>query len=312
MNRNSLFFLTTLPHERSGFYTQLKKTIAYRALTKDATLNLSDEQRKEVRDGVRTAENSLDDMLRRYYRTLYIPTRDGLKEGDLGVPTYGATKKLDEVVYENLRSGGEILEKIAPRLLKERYLGNKESVSTEQLYHSSSRTPGSLRVVNRSVWELGITQGVKQGIFGLGELQDGKPVCQCFEETPPLLAFTENEVIIRRETCIAQTEEQESETDTDESASSDDDGDTNTTIEEEENGGEESAPSPDSRTSVQLEFTLPQGQVSSLMGMMNLLQSKFGTLKIQLTATDGEMSEQDYEGKIKEALDQLGIDAVDE
>ena len=312
VNRNSLFFLTTLAHERSGFYNQLKKTIAYRALTKDATLNLSDEQRKEVRDGVRTAENSLDDMLRRYYRTLFIPTRDGLKEGDLGVPTYGATKKLDEVVYENLRSGGEILEKIAPRLLKERYLGNKESVSTEQLYHSSSRTPGSLRVVNRSVWELGITQGVKQGIFGLGELQDGKPVCQCFEETPPLLAFTENEVIIRRETCIAQTEEQESETDTDESASSDDDGDTNTTIEEEENGGEESAPSPDSRTSVQLEFTLPQGQVSSLMGMMNLLQSKFGTLKIQLTATDGEMSEQDYEGKIKEALDQLGIDAVDE
>ena len=312
VNRNSLFFLTTAEHERSGFYTQLKETIAYRALAKDATLNLSDEQRSEIRDGLRTAENSLDDMLRRYYRTLFIPTKEGLKETDLGVPTYGDTKTLDEVVYENLRSGGEILEKIAPRLLKERYLGNKESVSTEQLYHSSSRTPGSLRVVNRSVWELGITQGVKQGIFGLGELQDGKPVCQCFEETPPLLAFTENEVIIRRETCIAQTEEQESEADTDESASSDDDGDTNTTIEEEENGGEESGLSPDSRTSVQLEFTLPQGQVSSLMGMMNLLQANFRSLQIKLRATDGEMSEQDYEGKIKEAFDQLGIDAVDE
>ena len=111
MNRNSLFFLTTAEHERSGFYTQLKETIAYRALAKDATLNLSDEQRSEIRDGLRTAENSLDDMLRRYYRTLFIPTKEGLKETDLGVPTYGDTKTLDEVVYENLRSGGEILEK---------------------------------------------------------------------------------------------------------------------------------------------------------------------------------------------------------
>ena len=94
VNRNSLFFLTTLEHERSGFHNQLKKTIAYRALGKDATLNLSDEQRKEVRDGLKTAETGLDDMLRRYYRTLFIPTREGLKEADLGVPTYGDTKNL--------------------------------------------------------------------------------------------------------------------------------------------------------------------------------------------------------------------------
>ena len=48
------------------------------------------------------------------------------------------------------------------------------------------------------------------------------------------------------------------------------------------------------------------------MGMMNLLQRDFSTLQIELTATDGEMSEQDYEDQIKEALDQLGIDAVEE
>ncbi len=61
-----------------------------------------------------------------------------------------------------------------------------------------------------------------------------------------------------------------------------------------------------------MQFTVPQGQLSSLMGMMNLLQRDFSTLQIELTATDGEMSEQDYEDKIKEALDQLGIDAVEE
>ena len=41
---------------------------------------------------------------------------------------------------------------------------------------------------------------------------------------------------------------------------------------------------------------------------MNLLQSNFNNLQIELRATDGKMSEQDYEDKIKEAFDQLGID----
>ena len=40
---------------------------------------------------------------------------------------------------------------------------------------------------------------------------------------------------------------------------------------------------------------------------MKLLQSNFDTLQIQLLATDGEMSEQDYEDKIGETLMQLGI-----
>ena len=311
VNRNSLFFLTTLAHERSGFYNQLKSTISYRSLTKDSTLNLSDEQRKEVRDGSRTAENSLDDMLRRYYRTLFIPTKERLKETDLGVPTYGDTKKLDEVVYENLRSSGEILERIAPLLLKERYLRNNEAVSTERLYQSSANSPGSLRVVNRSVWESGICEGVKKGIFGLGEFQDGKPVYRYFKEPPPTLGFTENEVIIKADICIAQQEEQEeqaSESEDGESADSEGGSGDGTTIEEEEKDDEQS----DARTRVRLQFTVPQGQLSSLMGMMNLLQRDFSTLQIELIATDGEMSEQDYEDKIKEALDQLGIDAVEE
>ena len=311
VNRNSLFFLTTLAHERSGFYNQLKSTIAYRALTKDSTLNLSDEQRKEVRDGVRTAENSLDDMLRRYYRTLFIPTREGLKEADLGVPTYGDTKKLDEVAYENLRSGGEILERIAPLLLKERYLRNNEAVSTQQLCQSSAKTPGSLRVVNRSVWESGIAAGVKKGIFGLGELRDGNPVCQLFNEPPPLLAFTENEVIIRAEICLAQQEEQaKQELDTGEDKSDDTQGENDDDTRVEEEGADDTQPN--ARQNVRLKFTVPQGQVSSLSQMMNLLQLSFSTLQIELIATDGEMSEQDYEDKIKETLDQLGVAAVDE
>ena len=144
-------------------------------------MNLSNEQRREIRDGLRTAENSLDDMLRRYYRSLFIPTKEGLKETDLGVPTYGATKKLDEVVYEKLRSDGEILEQIAPLFLRERYLRNSDAVSTEQLFQSSAKTPGSLRIITKSVWESGIREGVEKGLFGLGELKDEKTGLPIFQ-----------------------------------------------------------------------------------------------------------------------------------
>ena len=44
------------------------------------------------------------------------------------------------------------------------------------------------------------------------------------------------------------------------------------------------------------------------MGVMNLLQSNFDSLQIELMATEGQMSNQDYEDKIKEAFIQLGID----
>ena len=44
------------------------------------------------------------------------------------------------------------------------------------------------------------------------------------------------------------------------------------------------------------------------MGVMNLLQSNFDSLQIELLATEGQMSNQDYEDKIREAFVQLGID----
>ena len=126
VNRNTLFFLIPLETEAAGFYSQLRKIIAYEAISNDRTLNLSDEQRREVRTELKKATDELNDRLRRYYRTVFIPTREGLKESDLGLPTYGVSKKLDEVVYDKLRLDGEILESVHPLVIKERYLRAEE------------------------------------------------------------------------------------------------------------------------------------------------------------------------------------------
>ena len=291
VNRNTLFFLVPLEREGNGFYSQLRKITAYRTIGSDRTLNLSDEQRKEVRAELKKAENELNDRLRRYYRTVFIPVKEGLKASDLGVPTYGDTKKLDEAVYDKLRSDREILESIHPLVIKERYLKTNESVSTVQLYQSSAKTPGEVRVTNRGAWESGIREGVEQGLFGLGELDDGKPVCRYFKERPMSIALSGNEVIIREDICIAQ--------------------EISLIVEPPPVVPPPVVPpppTPEGRNEVSLKFTIPKGQVSGIMGVMNLLQSNFNNLQIELRATDGKMSEQDYEDKIKEAFDQLGID----
>lgn len=50
------------------------------------------------------------------------------------------------------------------------------------------------------------------------------------------------------------------------------------------------------------------GKTYQTDGLKNLLQSNFDNLQIELLATEGQTSDQDYEDKIKEAFVQLGID----
>lgn len=310
-NRNTLFFLTPLERERIGFYNQLRRVIAYRTIASDKTLTLSPEQEKEVRTQRKKAEDGISDILQRYYRNLFIPTRGGLKESDLGISTYGDTKKLDEVVYDKLKSDSEILENIHPLAIKERYLKTNETVSTEQLYQSAAKTPGEARVISQEAWESGIREGVKHGLFGLGELEDGKPTYRYFKESPLLIAFTGSEVLIREDICIAQkAAKAEKGTEQEKKGIS-----TPDLVEGQEGIGkpadDSSSSEPSARKEIYLQFTVPKGQVAGLMGVMNLLQLNFDNLQIELRATGGEMSEQDYEDKIKEAFAQLEIDLTE-
>ncbi|MGQ9600104.1 MAG: DUF499 domain-containing protein [Anaerolineae bacterium] len=203
VHRNTLFFLTPLEGERSGLETLLRRYLAYRMIADDRTLNLTAEQREEVEQESKKAKADLQGVLRRAYRQLFIPARDGLKELDLGIPTYGEDRPLDEEVYDKLRLEGEILERIAPLVIRERYLREQEYVLTEQLAQAGLRTPGEARVVSREAWEAGIAEGVRQGLFGLGSLEGDQPVCRYFKEEP-FVGLAGGEAIIRAEVCQAQ------------------------------------------------------------------------------------------------------------
>ena len=70
----------------------------------------------------------------------------------------------------------------------------------------------------------------------------------------------------------------------------------------------ETATAVQGKNRVHLRFNVPKGKVAQIMGVMNLLQSKFDILEIEIDATNGEISDQDYEDKVKESFRQLGIE----
>lgn len=303
VHRNTLFFLVPMPSERTAFGNLIRRFLAYQALQSDITLKLSPDQTSEIKSNLKRLEGDLAEGLRRLYRQMYLPARNGLKENDLGVPTSGYSGNIDREVYDRLRSDSEILEKIAPLVIKEKFLKDRDWVSTAQLYQSSLKTPGEARATGQSAWDTGISEGVRMGLFGLGEIQDDQPACRYFKEFCSI-GFTDNEILIRTEICQAQIEARQSQTTySPESMPS-----LGFPVQE----GKAQIPvqqPPVSQGYKQLSFnfTVPKGKVSSLMGVLNYLQSKYERMEVNLTLLDGQITEQEYEDKVKEAFRQMGI-----
>lgn len=167
------------------------------------------------------------------------------------------------------------------------------------------RTPGETRI-DKMVLEQGIHEGVHMGLFGLGELENDKPICRYFKVLPTI-AFSGNEVMINEALCREQQKKEEISVQAI----------TQQEISEMPGPGYETMKKePDfkakTKNKVQLRFHVPKGKISNIMGVMNLLQNKFETLQIELIACDGNISEQDYEDKIKEAFRQMGIELDEE
>lgn len=303
--RNTVFFLYPLDSERPGFISTLKRKIAFDNITKDEHLRLTEEQKKEIKEEIKKLASSFQDAVRRLYRTMAIPEKDGYKERDLGIAAYGLNKSLDEELFEQLRLDGEILEKIAPIVLKEKYMFGKDYVLTDQLFQSTLKTPGEARPANRMVLEYGIREGVQKGLFGLGELDDDQPMCIYFKESATI-SFAGKEIIIKDAICEQQKKEKEPDVPVQEGYVTEK---TKPSFVK-ESDKETVHPKPlvgKMSEQLSLKFEIPKGKVSQIMGVMNLLQSKFNTLEISLNAKDGNISQQEIEDKIEETFRQLNI-----
>jgi len=221
-----------------------------------------------------------------------------LKEIDLGIPTYGEARKLDDWVYEGLKAEQEILEKISPIIIQQKYLGDRDFVNVQLIYDSMLKTQGERRMVSADSLKESILLGVRQGLFGLGELkEDGKSVNCRYYKTDATVTLDENQVIIQSTICETQKETKEEVRQLPPKLDEQESPEKGPIIE----------PIAKGRDHLTLEFDVPAGKVSQIMQMMHFLQSKFEGLRLTINATKGSISDEEYENKIKETLRQLGI-----
>ena len=299
--RNTLIFLCVDENYRDSFYLYIRRLLALQSIEEDESLNLTEGQRKEVKNKINHHRQREYEELRRFYRKLYLPAKDNFKEVDFGIPTFGESK-LDREIYEYLRSSGEILEHISPEVIKEKYMQDKDYIEVVKLYEAFLRTPGELRLTNKEAYIKSIKEGVSKGTFGFGYLENDNPVCKDIMKEPQI-EWLEREIVIKPELCKKEEAVSQPLPET-----------------EEEKGGEdteaESISIPpvhrDSFTGIRLKLSLPVGQASTVVRLINYLKDKFNETEITIEARGGEISKYDYEDKIKEALKQAGIELIEE
>jgi len=300
--RNTIFFICPLESERPMYFQTLARSIAYTEIENDKELGISDEQRREISKERKKFQDTIKECVQRLYRIVWIP---GKEPFDLGIPTFGENRGLDTKIYDDLRSDGEILERTTPLFLKTKYLSKNEFVLTEQIYQSTLKTPGEPRFVNKSILENAISEGVQNGIFGLGILENNMPKCEYFKKIPSV-SLSGNELIMVDDLCRGIREEPVIDSWTD--SGSRNEGTTGGSIvrDYKETGGSQTSLT--DMKSVRLSFTIPMGKVSNILGVMNFLTNRFKRVDITIEAQEGALSEQDYENKIKEAFEQIGVE----
>ena len=334
--RNTLIFLCSLGSERINFEGFLKKKLAWQLIEKDKTLRITDEQRREIKDRMKKAETEAKERMRSLYRTVLLPSKDGFREIDLGVPTYGTETTINKEIFERLRSEDEILESLAPLSIKEKYLKDRDYVETKNILESFFKTPGEIRITSEDTLKDCIREGVKQGLFGVGAIEDGKIICRRFriDFSPEMV---EGEILIKADLCKPEEGVSEEkfqayikriyEATTIESIDK---------IAEElssygltpsqkekieselkrKRGELEGIISPPKEkfSSISLKLNVPTGKLSDIVRMLSYLKSKFNqvAVKVEISTQQGEITISDYEDKIKEAIDQAKITIEEE
>lgn len=304
--RNTLIFLTPLESERASFDNFLKKMIAWHLIEKEKTsLRITEEQEKEVKEKIKETKADAKENIRKLYRIVLLPSKDGFKQIDLKLATYGAYATIDKEIDDRLKNDNEILETLSPLVLKEKYLKDRDYVETKNILESFYKTPGEIRIIDDKVFKLSIIEGVEQGLFGIGNLENGNLICRYFKEkvSPEIVEIVEGEILLKPELCLYKEKviPQNVATPAEDTLLY------KPTEEKEEKV--EIKRKRDEYGYINLKLNVPSGKLSDIARMVNFIKTKFTQVdvKVEITAKEGNMSISEYEEIIKEAIYQAGI-----
>lgn len=309
--KNTLIFLCIDENQKESFSLYLRKLLALESIDGDKKLELTEGQRKEIKNKLKNYEQREYEELRKIYRKLFLPAKDGYKEIDMGLPSFGESL-LDKEIYEMLRNKGELLEKISPDVIINKYLREKDYIEIKKLYEAFLKTPGELRLISEEKFKDSIKEGVKRGLFGFGHLSDKGIERKHINETPQIY-LTDEEIIIKPELCVKEHVEQT------EDIVEEIKGQVIPTKGEVQDGHPEPPIEPvveklEKYSKITLKLEVPVGQIANIAKLANYLKTKFNRVEIDISihANDGKINITEYEDKVKEMIKQGSIEIKEE
>jgi len=307
--KNTLIFLCQDENQKESFYLYLRKLIALKSIDSDKNLKLTENQKKEVKNKLKNYEQREYEELRKLYRKVFLPAKDEYKEIDIGLTTFGESA-IDKEVYEILKNQGQILEKITPKVIKHKYLAEKDYIEIKKLYEAFLKTPGEIRLISKEGFIESIKEGVKNGLFGFGYVSGEEIKCECIKEIPSV-NLIEGEAIIKTELCEKEQEQKEPEST--ETIYTQEVKSEPLKIQNEQEVGT-FVSEPKKYTQLSLKLKVPVGQISTIARVVNYLKSRFNQCDIEITirASNGGIQFVEYDDKVMEALNQAGIKIVEE
>ena len=168
------------------------------------------------------------------------------------------------------------------------------------------RTPGERRQITKQVLENAIRDGITRGEFGLGELENEKPVCKYFGgDAYPSISFDPGEIIIQAQICKQQEKLEEKQNFLCDKCEY-----TTKSIEEFEEHKKIHVTTEITKeiTNLNYSFSVPEGTINYTSGMFLHIAEKFKQFRLTISARDGKMTKQDIEN-LKETLRQMGADS---
>jgi len=290
INRNTIFFVAPSDLGKINFNEKVKKLLAYENIQNDLTLSLNDKQKKTIKDEITKIRSELKTSLKDKYRIIYMPNKEGLYSIDISSTFVGDTRNLDERIYESLREESYILSRISPIVLEEKYLKQNGYVSTYNIYQSFLKTPGETRLEKKEVFLDSIKVGVTNGNFGLGILEENKPVCKYFKENV-IPTLDTNEILLSKNISHKHKD-----------------------FMPPEEPAPPTPPEPEppiinfpekQKLEVKLDFLMPPNTASDISGILRHLRERFEKVQIIINASEGKMAEEEYENSIMETMKSL-------
>ena len=305
--RNTLIFLCPDENYRMDFQKDLRKYLALRRIMEEKLDDLTKSQQEEVNRKFRISEDKLYQSLRKFYRRILLPEREGFEIVEMECPHPSSKDKLDEAVYDKLKSEGYIVDEISPRIIKDRYLRDRDYLEIKKLYEFFLKVPGELRITSKEGFIRSIKKGVKEGYFGYGKLIDGRIEVITIGETPDI-QLSEEEVIVKPELCIKEEEKKEKPVETPPVESKEE-------ITEEVKHPSRSKVEEEVYREITLRLEIPDSPsqtwhiFQNILNILQCLKSKFKNCEMEviIRAKDGEISRAEYENKIIETLKQSNI-----